>query len=440
MPSSYTFAQLITALARETQRGKFPVDIDTTSLGGTTTAVVSDLAFGSSGATTNAFHDAWIRIMELVASGPAVGEISKVLSTGGFTVASGTLTVAPAFSLAVQTGTDLLFLYGLHPSEFTNAINRILRNLTHYAYLLISLVTDGDLEDTGVTNWAAVGVPTTREKTTTAVFPYGRQNLHLAGAGSGVGATSNSVRVTPDEPLYISVPVRVDAGSMQVILRDVTNSSTIGDPVTISATGDLERAVVEARFQRNANSTTNNVAVRVLGNEAASEFYVGPVSLLSGHRDRYSVDTGSVERGADILEVLRSPQGAGAQISDVFVGFPNALEPMSFGVEMDDRSQQPINVLISRSWASWHPLFMRVKKRFAELSLDSDTTFADRDTVVQGAAHYIEKARAALATGREIGVHEARAREYSASFARRRASQGYGLIISESPGERVLVQ
>lgn len=406
--STYSGTQIRTALARKAFAGQYPIDIDTTSVGTTTTVVISDLAFGSSGATTTKYHDVWIYIASLEGGGPSIGEISKALTTGGFTVASGTITVAPAFSLAVQTSTDLIFHYDLHPDDLWNAIQLTLRNLRFHSYLPVTLVTDGDMEDSGVTNWASIGSPTTNAKAAT-VFQFGRQALHLVSDATDEGATSNSVPVgQDDENLTLAVPIRLLSGSVDVILYDATNSTAL----KTVAVSDLETVMVY--FQQAPGSTTKNVTVRTESSTAASEWYVGPVSLLSDRRSRYSLDTSSVARASDVQELYTLPLGQQVETDVYLMGEP--FEPITRQVERDDRSNF-INVVLDSN----APVFMKAWQRWPELASDADVTYADRDTIVQGAMYYLEMQRAAKHYADNPALaskHEQRAKTYKADYDR----------------------
>lgn len=433
---SYSLLALRQALAEEAFSGQFPIRILTTGAGTASSIVIGDLAHGATGITVNAYHDCWLYNTHTTITAPFS---SKVLSQGGLTVATGALGVAPAFGSSPGTGMEIIFCYDVHPDELHRAINRILRNLAYFAYLPVTLVTDGDMEDTGVTNWAADGTPDTREKSATNPFFFGRQTLHIVDAASGHGAVSNPVAVIQGEPLTLSVPVQVVTGSAQVILQDATAGSAI-DSVTVD-----ESLPVTVQFNANAPSGCETVTVRLLTASATSEFYVGPVSLLSQHRKRYGLD--SIERTADVKDLFKIPQGQNAVASDSFYSFSEFNPDVSFLLEEDARAGSPMNIVLPTY--PTQPYFMRVQRTFPELTVTAatinaatNTTNADRDTVIQGAMHYIERARyARLAASNPTvaAIHLGRSREYARKFAMMRQRQGYGLIAREIPAARSAV-
>jgi len=349
---------------------------------------------------------------------------SKSITTAPFTVATGAITLAPAFAgaggvaLMAGIGTDFLFCKE-HPSLLRTSINRVLRNMRYPAYLPVTLVTDGDMEDTGVTNWAAVGSPTTREKaaTTASGLPFGRQCLHIAG-GDAAGATSNAVSVDEAENLYIAVPIDLVSGSADVILYDSTNSTALK---TVNVT---ELGPCMVYFQQAPGSTTANVRIRLLGSEASSEFYAGPVFLWSGQRTRYPADTSSLERARDPKRafVLRCGQSVETDVYHI-----GELAETTFGIERDDRANL-INVTVP---VPYYPMLLQVHRRYPELAYDADTTYAAKDIVVQGAMYHIERHRAArLESSNPLlaARHDGRAREYATTYSRMLEGTGISLV------------
>ena len=339
---------------------------------------------------------------------------SRALTTGSFTVATGVVTCAPAFAgnaaaaLSIGIGADFLFCKD-NPKVLRNAINRVLNGLRFYSYLPPTLVTDGDLEDTGVTNWAAIGSPTTREKTSTSYpFQFGRQALHIVTAALDTGATSNNVPVGDEEVLTLGVPIKVVSGTVDVILYRSTATATALKTVTVS---DIEPVIVW--FQQSPTSGTKNVTVRFESATASSEWYVGPVMLLSQSRNRYPLDTSSVVRASDVRGLYTLRPGQQVE-TDVYL-LSNRLEPLAREVERDDRGNL-INVVASYPY---YPMLMQAYQRWPSLTYDTDTTYADKDTVVQGAMYYIETARKNQTSDpAQKAEHARNARTYLANFFR----------------------
>ncbi len=363
---------------------------------------------------------------------------SKALHTGSFTIASGTITVAPGFNgdagadMLMGIGAEMLFYRGERPDLHVNSINRLLRNMRYPAYLPVTMVTDGDMEDTGVTNWAAVGSPTTRTKapTTDSGLPFGRRALHIVG-GDQEGATSNTVSVDENENLHVAVPIDIVSGSVDVILYDTTNSTAL-KTVTVN-----EFTPCMVYFQQSPVSTTVNVTIRLLGSESSSEFYAGPVFLWSADRVRYPADTSSLERGRDVNNTFTLRTGQSIETDVYQIG---KLEAATFGVERDDRANL-VHVVIP---FSAYPTLIQGDRRYVELTNDTSATFAERDMVVQGAMYHIERSRAAKLMSSNpslAGFHSSRAREYARTYSGMLESQGITLVdVEDESSDRQLVR
>ena len=369
---------------------------------------------------------------------PTIVRTSKALSTGSFTVASGTVTVAPAFSNAsvavkILSRSDMVFGTDIHPDELKRFIATVMTSQRFHSYLPVTLVTDGDMEDSGVTNWAAIGSPTTREKTATSYpFQFGRQALHIVTSSLDEGATSNDVPVGDEEVLELAVAIKVVSGTVDVILYRSTATAAALKTVTVS---DIEPVIVW--FQQSPSSGTKNVTVRFESATASSEWYVGPVMLLSDHRERYSLDTSSVVRAADVRGLFTLPLGQLVETDVYLTG--GLLEPVSRQVERDDRGNL-INVVAR---APWYPLFMEAYQRWPELTYDTETTYADRETVVMGAMYYVEMARAAeyyASNPALASQYEQLARQHNQSYHRMLRSQGIeSVVFEEARSPRTMV-
>ena len=353
--------------------------------------------------------------------------VARAPHTASFAAATGTVTVAPALAgavgaaLSMGIGADFIFCPE-NPRLLRDSIQRVLRNMRYPAYLPVTLITDGDMEDTGTDNWAQVtGGTIAKSDTTDSGLPFGRQVLHVSAAGDQEGATSNAVSVDPGEILNVAVPIDLVAGSADVILYDSTNSTALQ---TVNVTEFLPSMVF---FQQSAESTTKNVTVRLLGSEASSEFYAGPVFMWSGQRKRYAADTSSLERGRDIKAAFTLRLGDPIETDVYYIG---DLRETTFSVERDDRANL-VNVNIPYSS---YPTLIQGDRRYVELPYDTSTTFAERDMVVQGAMYHIERARAArmMADNPSLaGFHNSRAREYARTYSRMLESLGITLVDVE---------
>jgi len=387
--------------------------------------------------TTNPSSDSVYEIYPSSSALPAPTTVrtGKVLTTGGFTTASGTVTVAPAFTAKIVTRSDMVFCPDVQPDEIQRAINRTLSNLRFISHLPVTLIPDGDMEDTytlgstaSFTQWWAVSSPTTSAKSTTSYpFPFGRKYIDVVtGAAADRGVQSATVPIDPEETLYVGVmvqktPTATEVGDINVILYDVTNSAALK---TVSVTGQQP---VMVWFQQAPVSTTEEVAIQVLSSSASgSSFRVGPTLLWSQRRGRYSLDTSSVVRSSDVKGLYELPI-LNTSEDDVYL-MGEALRPSTREIERDDRANL-INIVAN----SRYPLFMQVNQRWPELTYDSETTYADKNTVATGAMFYIEKARSRRHFGSnpELSAkHEREANNYRDDFMR---MTGIDLVEFEEP-------
>jgi hypothetical protein len=287
------------------------------------------------------------------------------------------------------------------------------------------------MEDSDATNWAADGGEATFREKRTASYPFrfGRQALYIDdNASADQGAKSNAVTVAGVESVTLNAFIKVENGSMYVTLWDNTNSTALKS-VTVT-----EEVPVIVSFTEALSSTTEEVYVRVRSAETGSKFYVGPVFLTSGSRSRYAVDTGSVEREGDIEGVYSLPLGASVE-TDVYLPYESLVE-VDFDTERDDRANI-LNIITPRTS---RPLFMKVAKRHAELALDTDTTYADREMVVQGVMAEIEEMRADRATSREDRArHRENARRYRHTYYYLRDNDDQFVKVIERPPDRTAV-
>src|SRR3990167_4883528 len=195
--------------------------------------------------------------------------ISRALTTGSFTVATGVVACAPAFAgnaasaLSIGIGADFLFCKD-DPKMLRNAINRVLNALRFYSYLPVTLIPDGDMEDSytlgtseSLTQWWGVDAPTTAAKSSTSYpFPFGRQYINVVTAATdNEGVQSATVPIDPDEVLEVAcmvqkTPATTETAGFDVVLRDVTNGT---DLKVVTVTGQQPVLVY---FQQSPASTT----------------------------------------------------------------------------------------------------------------------------------------------------------------------------------------
>lgn len=156
--------------------------------------------------------------------------VSHVPSTGVVTVHGS------AYSNTSDTNYEVIGL--IHPDELNACIVRAL----NYVYLqyqdpLCGDISDGDMSASTTTAWTASGGNTLNKITTASLVFSGFRALGAVNANANEYAESVSVRVFPNRPFYASTVVHSVSGTGSLVVRDQTNSATVGSAVTSAENG-----------------------------------------------------------------------------------------------------------------------------------------------------------------------------------------------------------
>lgn len=499
---SYTYDELIVALAREAFKENWPIDLSTTAAGATADKIVcGHLAFGASGATAQKFHDQWMyyrRVRGTATAGAATtlttnknfggtsntltdGQIritagtgsgqkrtiltnssgvnsvitvsaawatnpdatsqyeiyppdsadlirvSKSLSTSPFDTPTGTITVAPLFSQIPVAQTDFLFCRDVHPSFFRRAINDVLRNTPLWAYQAVTQIPDGDQEEVGVTNWATIGTVTTKEKVA-SVFPLFRQSLHVITGASNSGVRSAVADIAPNNPsLHVAALVQINsnAHTLEVQLRNAVSGAIVK---TVTVVGTNPTVVAYSTVTGAADEYTLDFVAPTSG----TEFWVGPAWLVDDFTTRLS-HSGSFKSG--YVEVY-SLDMAYALGNDLY-NFNTALSEVEHTKRHEGSTHQA-----SVEFRSPLPCIVRTLGRWPELAADLDTTFVNKDIIINGAMYYLLRRRAAPQTDNADAsrILEGSATRYGRIFSRLLDAEGIpAAILQEVPTSRIQV-
>ena len=368
--------------SRDPAVANLPVPIATTSVGLTTRVNSTTLERGNP--PTTRYNGRAVEIAELVASGPAVGEIAYV-NDGGYD-GTDALTVSPAFTAAVQSGTDVhLYPEGFSPDIVNEAINNILE-ATYAPFIYIpSLVVDADFDanDVGTTGaWSSVGLVDTKELVTvTSVLLrtdnqllMGQLGLHIV-ADDDEGVQTLAMFVHDTEQLLISVTLRMlTATTMELEFYNSTTSAVIK---TVSFN---ENAFTELRFNEAVPNDAESVSLRFMGTGADTEFMVSPAVIVQSDAERLYPLPSWFQSESYFKEAFYMPQGWSTDASDSYIAMSERLRP----------ARRPEFVRGDR-WATQHyvrlacpgsyPIGLLCQKPFATVSSDSTTIPADRDYV-----------------------------------------------------------
>lgn len=228
MPTSTTRKTIRQNVIKKLYRPRYPVTSTTTSAGSTTALNDTILAAGSH---TQDYIRGWVYVVETVTSGPVYGEVARVVNTD-FSGSTSQLTLSPAATATIQTGTDYELHYWFHPDYVNDRIDEILQNLEFGVIRPATYITDGDMETAGYSDWT--GVNATPAKSTTTVR-HGTQSLSVTATATPGYARSATVDLPPRTQVLVSADVFVTNGDKaRLILYDMSNVTELE-----SATSDI---------------------------------------------------------------------------------------------------------------------------------------------------------------------------------------------------------
>ncbi len=218
---SYTRADVLRRLLRE-GFGEYG-----TATGGSTSTIVDTGMLKSSGYRDDRYKGMFARI-EYDAGGAAAapeGDIRPITASVGST---GTLTASPDFSAAVASGDKYQLWTFIHPQKVLDTLDQV---LTQDCWLpdwtILTEVPDGDMEQSGTTDWAATNATVTKVSSEPAL--WGKRWLSVATTSAGGYAQSNTIRVVPGQRYHVSAICRASAASTtcELTVRDLSNGANI---------------------------------------------------------------------------------------------------------------------------------------------------------------------------------------------------------------------
>lgn len=352
------------------------------STGGSTTTLI-DTTSGAMEVDDSelTLMNGWVKIEADSAGTPLnVGEVRRLKSEGGYVPGTSTLT----WHLAMTNATTTTMTYGLYlgvpPARqglnkgLTEYINDVLRQLRYRHYALLTLVTDGDMETSGVTNWTTSNSTATKS-TTAAYITGGTQSLRVLNSSATGYVQSASVPVVEGQSYECAADVRVSSGTAILRLWDVTNAASIDTATTTELRKGflyLDNALIP--------SGCKQVAVRLVGTESDADIYWDNVTLRNREAREMSLPSWFVNPKW-LEEVIYTHGGRREQDSDSYNVDERALDILHYrNVIVDHTGATPYKVEFSRPPTGCH-LFARCHRPYAELSTDTDVTLANQDWV-----------------------------------------------------------
>jgi len=279
-------ATLTLAEARKKLAGRLGKFLQGTIGSGTSTTVTdaaSHKVFGSAGMSPQEIVPAYL-LRPAAATAP-----DRLRVIASFVPSTGTITTRGPVYADVTFTTET---YEIHPYldpddpyvGLIAAMNKALKAMYYQTTLPITLITDGDMQTAGVTNWTAVTSSTDVKVTTAAHVLYGTQGLHVVTSAANGYVKSDSVSVIGDQGYLAAAAFRAAnaASTAKLVVWDVTNDAEI-DSVTFSAvTGDSDKQIAWCilRVPFAVPSTCKQVSLRLQGVENGADLYWGAAWLI----------------------------------------------------------------------------------------------------------------------------------------------------------------
>ena len=165
-------------------------------------------------------------ISSTVTDGPVIGETSRLTSTA--ITSAGIITLAPALTAAPKNTQTAEVWHPIldHSDHVNSAVNRALtERCTYWGLTPLSLLADGDMEGSGVTDWTGTNATPTK---VAMAFPntWGRQHLRVTNSAAG-GYAYQTVACSAGDRFRLTVVARAGTGTISVTVYDVTNSAVI---------------------------------------------------------------------------------------------------------------------------------------------------------------------------------------------------------------------
>ena len=315
--------------------------------------------------------------------GPVVGETARVTDVS-FSGSNSQLTVAPGFTASLVSGTDYEIHYKFYPVHIRDKINEILENVRRPIYLPLTLVTDGDMESTGTSDWTAAattGTAPTLAKGTTNVL-HGRRSLTITANSDATNsfAKSTSMFLSPSTVVFVSANVFITSGDKaKLSLIDVTNSDA-----EIETAESVTTGWVHLRFIDTIPSNCEEIQVWLESPVASDVTHWGSVQLLPVNLQVYDFPS-TLEWSEDFRSVFYWPTGTGLSGSgedNSFRTFGKVKKTWSpAGTVRDETAVVPFRIELKRGSIN-ESLYVSGAIDFSTLTDDTDTTNAPEDIIV----------------------------------------------------------
>ena len=337
--------------------------------GSTTTVVDTDSDVTNSYISAQKFVGSWV----LLTSGTDSG-LERQITTY---VNTGTLTVGRAWSGATVAQSVTFEVHSiLSATRINECIDRALRRMTYETLFFPTLVTDGDMETSGVGSWTASNSAALTKSTTAAYVLYGTQSLRVANAEATGGAISTYVEVYPNTTYIVQAYVKVASGTARLRAFDRTNT------VAIDSVTSTEAPWSRMQLTFTTPSTCQSLSIDLMGDEATADVYWNKV-LLFEHADLRHLLPSYYSYPYQVREVyqLWDTQAATTSNGVYKVGKPSYVRVDGWALETDPVANATDSIILPLTPSgSWVPV-IKMLRTHAALSADTTTTAAPDEWV-----------------------------------------------------------
>lgn len=330
---------------------------DGTMTGGSATTIIhtGNRGLRDSGISDDLFAGAYA----LITSGSDIG-IWKMIGIDGYDPAAGQVTVGDPWSTGGANGTTYEILTGLDPTQWGTVINDTLATLRRSYRSPLTLVTDGDMETSGVTNWSVTNA--TRAKITSGAFINGTQALEVTNTSANGYAQCANIPCNPGDSFLAWANYKATTGSAKLQAWDVTGGASLASDQGSDSGLNNEGGMIPLAFA--AGSSTKNIAMRLIGVESNAVIDWDDIIVMRVGRKRYPAPSWVTEK--DMLKEVHIRNGVRPnEFSYVHVGWP-------LNVEADYTGVSPFTVVLPSGTPT--PLYFVGDAPYAALTADTDTT------------------------------------------------------------------